>query len=83
VPHEAYYANAGYFYFFGHYYAALAINELPQTERESWHAKLRPHLVKCQYDDGSTSDFLHSRYDILASTAYAAMALDLGLASTK
>jgi hypothetical protein len=39
--------------------------------------------VKCQYDDGSTSDFLHSRYDILASTAYAAMALDLGLASTK
>jgi len=79
VPHEAYYANAGYFYFFGHYYAALAINELPATEREAWHAKLRPHLVKCQYDDGSTSDFLHSRYDILASTAYAAMALDLGL----
>ena len=83
VPHEAYYANAGYFYFFGHYYAALAINELPASEREAWHAKLRPHLVKCQYEDGSTSDFLHSRYDILASTAYAAMALDLGLASTK
>ncbi len=79
VPHEAYYANAGYFYFFGHYYTALAINELPVAEREAWHAKLRPHLVKCQYDDGSTSDFLHSRYDILASTAYAAMALDLGL----
>ena len=80
VPHEAYYANAGYFYFFGHYYCALAINELPATEREAWHAKLRPHVVKCQYDDGSTGDFLHSRYDVLASTSYAAMALDLGLA---
>ncbi|MCC7015132.1 MAG: hypothetical protein IT454_21405 [Planctomycetes bacterium] len=81
VPHEAYYANAGYFYFFGHYYCALAINELPEGEREAWHARLRPHVAKCQYEDGSTSDFLHSRYDVLASTAYAAMALDLGLAS--
>jgi hypothetical protein len=83
VPHEAYYANAGYFYFFGHYYTALVVNELPAAEREAWHAKLRPHVVKCQYDDGSTGDFLHSRYDVLASTAYAAMALDLGLPRTK
>lgn len=83
VPHEAYYANAGYFYFFGHYYCALAINELPPAEREAWHAKLRPHVAKCQYDDGSTGDFLHSGYDVLASTAYAAMALDLGLARSK
>jgi hypothetical protein len=81
VPHEAYYANAGYFYHFGHYYCALAINLLPEGEREAWHAKLRPHLAKCQYDDGSTGDFLHSRYDILASTAYMAMALDAGLPS--
>jgi hypothetical protein len=81
VPHEAYYANAGYFYFFGHYYCALAINELPPAEREAWHAKLRPHVVKCQYADGSTSDFLHSGYDVLASTAYAAMTLALGLPS--
>jgi hypothetical protein len=79
VPHEAYYANAGYFYFFGHYYCALAIEELPAPEREAWHARLRPHVVKCQYQDGSTGDFLHSRYDVLASTAYAALALDLGL----
>jgi len=79
VPHEAYYANAGYFYFFGHYYCALSINELAPPEREAWHAKLRPHVVKCQYVDGSTGDFLHSRYDVLASTAYAALALDLGL----
>ena len=81
VPHEAYYANAGYFYHFGHYYCALAINCLPEAQREALHAQLRPHLAKCQYEDGSTSDFLHSRYDILASTAYMALALDAGLPS--
>lgn len=81
IPHEAYYANAGYFYHFGHYYCALAINCLPEAEREAWHAKLRPHLAKCQYDDGATGDFLHSRYDVLASTGFMALALDAGLPS--
>ena len=32
VPHEAYYANAAYFYMFAHCYAAQAINELPVLE---------------------------------------------------
>ena len=41
IPHEAYYANAGYFYFFGHYYAAKAIELLPVDEQEEWHARLR------------------------------------------
>ena len=36
IPHEGYYANAGYFYFYGHYHAALAINCLPEAEREAW-----------------------------------------------
>jgi hypothetical protein len=79
IPHEAYYANAGYFYFFAHYYAAQAINLLPPEEREAWHARLRPHLAKTIRADGSTSDFLSSSYMILASTSYLSMALDLGL----
>jgi hypothetical protein len=78
IPHEAYYANAGYFYFFGHYYAAEAINALPEAERETFHARLRPHLVKVQFEDGSTSDFLISRYMKTASTSYLALALQLG-----
>jgi hypothetical protein len=81
IPHEAYYANAGYFYFFGHYYAAQAINLLPKGEREAWHAQLRPHIAKAQRTDGSTSDFLGSAYMITASTAYSALVLDLGLAA--
>ncbi len=83
IPHEAYFANAGYFYFFGHYYAALAINLLPQAERESWHARLRPHLVKAQRENGSCTDFLEGRYDLLASTAFLALALDAGMPDPK
>jgi len=79
IPHEAYYANAGYFYFFGHYYAAQVINLLPPEEREAWHARLRPHLAKTIRADGSTSDFLSTSYMILASTSFLSMALDLGV----
>jgi hypothetical protein len=79
IPHEAYYANAAYFYHFGHYYAAKAIELLPEFEREAYHAKLRPHLVKTQRKDGSLTDFLGSGYLRVASTAYTVMALQSGL----
>jgi hypothetical protein len=81
IPHEAYYANAGYFYLFGHYYAAEAIELLPQEEREGWHARLRPHVVRAQRKDGSAADFLTVSYDALACTAFVALALELGLPS--
>lgn len=79
VPHEAYYYNSGYFYLFGHYYAARVIELLPEAEREGWHARLRPHLVKVMRADGSSTDFLTSSYMRVAGTAFAALALELGL----
>lgn len=79
VPHESYYANAGYFYFFGHYHAALLINTLPVAERDAWHAKLRPHLVKTQMKDGSQADFPGSFYSWTYGTGFAVLALELGL----
>jgi hypothetical protein len=79
IPHEGHYANAGYFYNFGHYYAAQAIGRLPAEEREAWHARLRPHVIKTLRKDGSTSDFLGAAYMLTASTAYAAMTLEAGL----
>ena len=79
IPHEGFYANAGYFYFFGHYYAALAIELLPEEEREAWHAQLRPHLVKTQFKNGGTSDFLDSSYLVTASTSYLILSLNAGL----
>ncbi len=79
IPHEAYYANAGYFYFFGHYYAALVINELPTEEREAWHARLRPHVLKTQRENGSMCDFLGQRYLVVADTAFGALTLKASL----
>ncbi len=79
IPHEGFYANAGYFYFFAHYYAARVIELLPEEEREGWHRKLRFHVAKTIKEDGSTSDFLTSGYMITGSTAYASMVLSMGL----
>ena len=79
IPHEAYYQNAGYFYLFGHAYAAYAINALPADEREPWHAKLRAHLVKVQHADGSAFDFHDMATMTAAGTAYLALALALGM----
>ncbi|MEZ5979537.1 MAG: hypothetical protein R3F34_15160 [Planctomycetota bacterium] len=79
VPHEAYYANAGYFYMFAHYYACETIQLLPEDEREAYYAKVRPHLIKCQRKDGSSCDFLGSSYNVIAGTSYTALALGLGI----
>ncbi len=82
IPHEGFHANAGYFYFFAHYYASKVIELLPLEEREAWHARLRPHLIKTQRENGSTSDFLDSEYSVNAGTAFLVLALRGGLTST-
>ncbi|MEZ6013585.1 MAG: hypothetical protein R3F49_00595 [Planctomycetota bacterium] len=79
IPHEGFHANAGYFYFFAHYYAAKVINELPEPEREAWHARLRPHLVKTQWESGGACDFLDSPYTVNAGTSFLILALSEGL----
>ena len=79
IPHEAYYYNAGYFYLFGHYYAAEAIELLPAEEREGYHARLRPHLIRAQRGNGRGVDFLDVGYQAVAGTAYLALGLSLGL----
>lgn len=79
IPHEAYYQNAAYFYLFAHCFAARAINELPEAEREAFHARLRPHLVKVQSVDGSSFDFLGSTFMTTAGTSFAVLALQAGV----
>ncbi|MBL8860229.1 MAG: hypothetical protein JNL28_17100 [Planctomycetes bacterium] len=80
IPHEAYYQNAAYFYLFAHCFAAFAIQELPAGERESFHARLRPHLTKVQGRDGSSFDFLGSTFMTTAGTSFAILALQAGVA---
>ena len=55
------------------------IELLPEAEREGWHARLRPHLVKVMRDSGASTDFLTSSYMQVAGTAFSTMALELGL----
>ncbi|MBL9076913.1 MAG: terpene cyclase/mutase family protein [Planctomycetes bacterium] len=79
IPHEAYYANAGYFFFFGHYYCGLAIELLPADRREAYREQLRARVLETQRADGSFCDFLGSSYMVTSSTAFAALALMAGL----
>lgn len=78
VPHEAYYMNAGYFFYFGHYYCGLAIELLPAPEREPFREQLRAKLLATQRADGSYCDFLGSSYMVTASTAFATLAMLAG-----
>ncbi|MFT4541204.1 MAG: hypothetical protein ACI841_003055 [Planctomycetota bacterium] len=79
IPHEGFYANAGYFYFFGHYYASLAIGLLPEGERAAWHKRLRPTLIRTQWASGGTNDFIDSTSYIASSTSFLILSLTEGL----
>ncbi|MEK7467277.1 MAG: hypothetical protein AAB074_07685 [Planctomycetota bacterium] len=76
VPHEAYYAVSGYFYYYGHYYAARLLARLPAAERAPFAAKLSDVIRKHQEDDGCWWDYnaiwdFHKPY----GTAFALMTL--------
>jgi hypothetical protein len=75
IPHEAYYANSGYFYFFGHYYAALVIKELAPEKRAPYWPKLRHEIIKTQEKDGSMWDFYLNSYHKPYGVAFSVMAL--------
>ena len=75
IPHEAYYANAAYFYLYGHYYAAQVIAELPAELRARYEQALQKELLKCQYKDGSMWDFWIAGNSKPYGTAFGVMAL--------
>lgn len=75
IPHEAYYYNSGYFYFFGHVYAADMIAALPRDERLKLWPRLQHEIIKTQERDGATWDYPMAGYDKPYGTAFAASAL--------
>jgi len=83
LPHEAYYANAGYFFYFGHFYCGEVIELLPEGEREPFREQLREKLLETQRKDGSFCDFQNTSYMTTSSTGFAAMALLAGLGEAK
>jgi hypothetical protein len=79
IPHEAYYANSGYFYFFGHHYAALVVAELPAEERAAIWPRLRHEIIKTQEADGSMWDYQLNSYTRPYAAAFGVMALSQSL----
>jgi len=75
VPHEAWFQIAGYFYYYGHYYAALAIEQLPAGERAEFQSHLAATLVPLQERDGSWWDYPLYDYHQPYGTSFAVMSL--------
>lgn len=75
IPHDSDFGVAGYFYYFGHYYAALCIEQLPQGERSFFFDHLARILMPLQEKDGSWWDYPLYDYHQSWGTAMAVSAL--------
>lgn len=75
VPHESWFQVAGYFYYYGHYYAALCIEELPPAARPPFQDHLAARLLELQEKDGSWWDYPLYNYHQQYGTALALMSL--------
>jgi hypothetical protein len=75
VPHESWFYVAGYFFYFGHYYAARCIELLPATDRPAFQDQLAHVLLAVQEKDGSWWDFPMYDYHQQYGTAFALMSL--------
>ncbi len=74
-PHEAWFAVAGYFYYYGHYYAAHCIELVPEPDKGRLQNHLASTLMKLQEKDGSWWDFPLYDYHQQYGTALTVMAL--------
>ena len=75
IPHESWCQVAGYFFYFGHYYAALCIEPLPEDQRAPFREQLARLLLNIQDKDGSWWDFPLFDYHQAYGTAFALMSL--------
>jgi hypothetical protein len=75
-PHEAWYFTSGYYFYYGHYYAGLVLDYLPQADRDRWRPRLEKILLDRQEPDGSWWDFPLYGYHKPYGTAYALLTLE-------
>jgi hypothetical protein len=75
VPHESYFAVAGYFYYYGHFYASHCIELLPSDQRPHFQQHLAHILIPLQEKDGSWWDYPLYNYHQQYGTAMAIMSL--------
>ena len=75
IPHESFAQVAGYFYYFGHYYAARVIEVLPPASRPRHQEALARIMLAVQDADGSWWDYPLYDYHQHYGTGYALMTL--------
>lgn len=75
IPHESFFYVAGYFYYYGHWHAALSIDLLPAAERPHFQDHLAHILLPLQEKDGSWWDFPLYDYHQQYGTSMAVMSL--------
>lgn len=72
--HVAPYGVAPYYFYFGHYYAAQAVEQLPQQERAEYRRRLNLLLFSVRQEDGTWNDRVFVR-SANFGTAMATMAI--------
>ena len=75
IPHEAWMGVAGYFYYYGHYYAGLSIDQLQPEDRAEYRAMLSKILIQHQEPNGCWWDYTLYNYHREYGTAFALMSM--------
>jgi hypothetical protein len=75
IPHEAWFQIAGYFFYYGHYYAAGCIEVLPEELRGKYQDQMAMLMIGLQEQNGSWWDFPLYDYHQQYGTAFALMSL--------
>jgi len=75
IPHESFFQVAGYFYFYGHYYAARVLEVLPAEMADGYRGNLARIILDVQDADGSWWDYPLYDYHQPYGTGYALMTL--------
>lgn len=75
VPHDIWFQNSGYFFYYGQYYAAWCTHLLPEADRPFYRAHLATGLLRLQEKDGSWWDYPLYDYHQPYGTAFALTSL--------
>ena len=75
IPHESWFQVAGYFFYYGHYYAALCIEYLGPEKAERFKPRIAAIITNLQEKDGSWFDYPFYNYHQQYGAAFALMTL--------
>jgi hypothetical protein len=75
IPHESWMQVAGYFYYYGHYYAGLTIDQLKPEDRDEYRNLLASIMIKHQEPNGCWWDYTLYSYHQQYGTAFALMTM--------